>query len=324
MIALQLYDPHPSSTPQLGLRGYYEKHILPEIQDQQTTSSLLSDRVALKHWERITSDPPLTQINQNHLASFRDGLLAKDLSPATVNKYWRELRSIFNWAADEDYIPKAPSISRRSKSKLVVELPKVQRETLSIEEVTRLFKACRKATYPAGGELPAPKLWRTAIVLWWFYGARTMDILKHLQWGNVHWNDRLLKFTAQKTGKLQGLPLTDLVIAHLQSVKRNSKHIFSGFRTPGYFRKETGDWKRGFYTTWRHEIQPAASLSEIDIKHFRETMVTRNNGIEAGLGNWIAGHYMPGVSAQSYDLPTQRIRDAIERTPVPDCFNEID
>ncbi len=329
MIALRLFDPvetgsvEPSEQP-LRLRGYYEKFILPEIKEEQSASSLMQDRVALNHWEALTDDPVIDQVSREHVIAYRDGLIKKGLSPATINKCWREVRAMFNWAEEEEVISKAPAISRRSKSKLVKQPPKMQRETLSIEEVTRLYRACARATYPVGGEVPAPKLWRTAIVLWWFYGARTMDVIGKLSWENIHWNDRLLKFSAQKTGKLQGLPLTDLVISHLKSIKRNSRLVFPGFKTKGCFLRGSQTWKNGYYTTWRRDIQGTANLSGIYIKHFRETMVTRNNGIEAGLGNWIAGHYMPGVSAQNYDLPTQRIRDAIDRTPVPDCFNEID
>lgn len=325
MIALKLYSPSAETEPpanQLSLRGYYQKEVLPEIRYEQAASSLEQDEIALRHWERYTTNPPIVEIGKEHIAMFRDGLIARGLANSTVNKYWRELRAVFNWAQDEAVISRTPVISKRSKSKLLKEPSKRQRETLTIDEVTRLYKACSKATYPDGGETPAPKLWRTAVVLWWFYGARTMDLLKHLEWSNVLWNDRLLRFAAQKTGKLQGLPLTDLTAAHLKSIMKKSNRVFPGFNTKGS-RLHSG-WKRGFYTSWRAEIQPEAGLSGIDIRHFRETMVTRNNGIEAGLGNWIAGHYMPGVSAQNYDLPTQRVRDAVDRTPVPECFNEID
>lgn len=330
MIALRLFEPTEQecfsepSEQELSLRGYYERCILPEIEHEQSPSSLQQDRVALNHWERLTGDLPLSKIDREQIVAYRDGLVARGLAPATVNKCWRELRSMFLWAADEDVIPKAPQVSRRMKSKLVKQPAKIQRETLTIDEVTRLYKACKKATYPAGGEIPAPKLWRTAIVLWWFYGARTLDVIGKLSWENVQVNDRLLRFAAQKTGKLQGLPLTDLVIEHLKSIKRNSNLVFPGFKTKGCFLQEKQVWKNGYYATWRGEIQTEAGMSEVKIKHFRETMITRNNGIEASLGNWIAGHYMPGVSAQHYDLPTQRIRDAIERTPVPECFLEID
>lgn len=321
--AVRLYDPAQDDQRRLTLREFYEETILPVIQLEQSQRSLVEDRVALNHWERLTGNPDLKSISRKHIARFRDGLI-EGRSAATVNKCWREIKSMLRWASEEDVLERVPVISHRSKSRLCKEAPKKQRETLSMDEITALYRACRAATYPAGGRVPAPKLWRCAIVLWYFYGARTLDVVRELTWDNIHWQDRLIVYRAMKTRKLQGVPLTDLVVKHLRSVQRSSPQIFAGFRTPGHHNARTGKWKRGYYTTWRNEIQPAAELSGIWIKHFREAMITRNNGIEPGLGNWIAGHYMPGVSAQNYDLPTKRIREAVESTPVPECFYELD
>ncbi len=80
----------------------------------------------------------------------------------------------------------------------------------------------------------------------------------------------------------------------------------------------------GYYATWRHEIcEQAALLAPIQLKHFRERVVTRYNAMHPGLGSWIAGHYVPGVSAQSYDLPTDQIREVLGSAPVPECFRSI-
>lgn len=323
MIAtVRLFAPSDASQ-ELTVRDFYQDTVLPVIQHEQSPRSLAEDRIALNHWERITGDPAIRKVNRDHITQFRDGLLRRKCSPGTVNKYWREIKAILSWASAEQVIGQVPSLSHRSTSRLIKEQPKRQRESLSDEEVTALYLACKKATYPAGGQVPAPKLWRTAIVLWWHYGARTLDVVRELTWDNVHFEDRLLKFTAMKTRKLQGLPLTDLVIEHLNSIKRSSHQIFAGFQTTGHYSRKRNRWKRGYYTTWRNEIQPEAKLQGIEIKHFRETMLTRNNGIEAGLGNWIAGHYMPGVSAQNYDLPTRRIREAIESIEPPACFYDL-
>ena len=194
--ALRLHIPSDDSVSRLTLRDYYLESILPEIQHEQAPSSLSEDRTALNHWERHTSNPALTEITAQHLAQLRDGLTSGGASPATVNKCWRELRSMFNWAAEDGAIEKAPQISRRSKSRLVKQPPKRQRETLTDAEISRLWLGCRKATYPAKQHCPAPKLWRVAIVLWYFYGARTLDVIGQLKWTNILWSDRLLQFTA--------------------------------------------------------------------------------------------------------------------------------
>jgi len=97
MIALRLFNPEYVSEPteqELSLREYYEKCILPEIEHEQSASSLQQDRVALNHWERLTGDLSISKINREQVVAYRDGLVARGLAPATVNKCWRELRSI--------------------------------------------------------------------------------------------------------------------------------------------------------------------------------------------------------------------------------------
>jgi integrase len=306
----------------ITLRDYYASVLKPELVENQSKNSLKEDETAMRHWERHTANPDIRDATKEDLIAFRDGMAAAGLAGPTQNKYWRELRAILQAAQDDEIISRVPAIGRRMKCRLVDVGPKRQREPLTEAELERLWRACTKATYPRGGQFPAPLLWRVAIVLWWTYGQRTMDVLRWLDWRCVWWSPRVIRFEAMKTGKLQGLPLTPIVEQHLRSIKGHSERMFPGFNTPGCFLKKTGTWKRGYYATWNNEICRAAGL-DIDIKHFRERAVTFYNGLEPGLGGWIAGHYMPGVTAQNYDLPTLRIRDAMNSAQVPDCFFEI-
>lgn len=305
----------------LTLRAYYDTVLLPEIREAQSPNSLRSDRTALNHWERLTGDPDLREVTREHLILLRDGLVCSD---STKDKTWRELKAMFEAAAEDQLIARVPAIARRMKCRIVSHAVKrPQREIITEAELTRLWRACAHATYPAGGEHPAPQLWRVALVLFWTYGARTLDFFQHLRWEHLRWGDGLLSFTAAKTRKLQGLPLTSTVEQHLRSIKGHSERVFPGFETPGS--RLHGGVKRGYYATWNHEIVAQAELAvPVQLKHFRQRVVTYYNGIEPGLGGWIAGHYMPGVTAQHYDLPTQRIRQAICSAPVPACFRELD
>lgn len=317
----------------LTLRTYYEQVYLPEIASSQSAGARKEDRIALNHWERIIEEVDIRDVHRGHLVAFKDAL-QEGRSDATVNKTWRELESMFKAAVEDGILDRLPQIGRRMKGRLIArEQKQPQRQIVTEEELERLWLECRKATYPRNTQFPAPKLWRVALVLFWTYGGRTMDFLKHLRWDSVRFSDRLLTFTAQKTSKLQGLPLTPLVIEHLRSIKGHSERIFPGFNTKGGWIRSRGGQvlptpkrKPGFYDTWNVEICGAAGLlEEIKIKHFRQRVVTRYNAISGGLklGSWIAGHYMPGVSAQNYELPTDEIRELIETAPVPECFQQI-
>lgn len=320
--ALDDTGPDPDET--LTLRHYYSEWVLPEL-SHAAPRSLVEDSTALKHWEHYTHDPDIRGLTRQDLELLRDGMLQDEYAAATINKTWRELKMMMEFAHDERVISVVPKIGYRMKSMLLKEHPKIQRETISDFEVEQLWRSCQAATYPRDRVTPAPKSWRVALYLFWLYGARTWDVFS-LEWKNVKFRDRLIQFEAMKTRKLQGLPLTDLGIRHLRSISNHSHRVFPGFNSRGCFLKRTGKWKTGYYTTWRNEIFRTSEIETyIVLKNFRETMLTRFNGNadEPGLGNWIAGHYVPGVSAQCYDLPTKRIRKAIESVTVPACFEEI-
>lgn len=308
----------------ITLRDYWTRCVLPDLnqmvsEGEMSRRSITEDRHALNAWERHTANPDIREVTPAILEQFKSSELERQLSPATINKHWRELSAMFSHAVYEELIPRKPQIGHRRRSRLLREPPKRQREALTEAEVERLWNQTNRATYPARSQFPAPQLWRVWIVLCHTYGPRPID-LKKLRWDDVRWNDRLLQFEATKTGKLQGLPLTDTVIAYLRSIKGHSELVFPGFRSTGC-KLSSGKWKRGYYATWRSEIADGLA-PEIHFKNFRETMVTRYNRLEKDLGAWVAGHFIPGVTAQNYDLPTEAIRKAIEAAPVPLCFLE--
>jgi integrase len=311
----------PSET--ITLRSYYARVLLPELlAEEQAHKSIQSDWCAIRRWEELTPDRDLRDIGRDDLLAFRDRLAARGRSPATINCYWREVKAVFEDAVYRGLLPRVPALGRRQKSRLVKEPPKRQRKPLTETELTQLWRNCSAATYPAGRQFPAPLLWRVALMLFWTYGARTLDMLRALTWPSIDLDARLLRFEAMKTSKLQGLPLTDAVVAHLRAIRGRSDRVFPGFDSTGCVLR-AGPVKRGYYTTWRRVIGADSFAPPIWLKHFRESMVTRFNALWPDLGAWVAAHYMPGVTAQHYDYPTERIRSAIESAPVPACFAEV-
>jgi integrase len=306
------------STDRITLRLFYERCMLPDDAESLSPRTLAEYRCALNRWEELTFDPDMREISDNTIRQLRDGLQqVRGQQPPTINKTWRHIKCILNYGCERRVLPDVPQLGRKKKSRLLKESPKQQRETLTTAEVASLVGACRFATYPARQHAPAPKLWSVALYLFYMYGARTFDVLRKLSWNEVRFTDRLLQFEALKTSKLQGLPLTDLGLRLLRSIRGPSQRVFPGFNTTGHQRGD-GRWKKGYYTTWRSEITAGAELlAPVQLRNLRESAVTRWNDIKTDLGDWIAAHYMPGVNAQHYDYPTREIRDAVESFAVP-------
>lgn len=338
MIALKLYEPtteqeqYDSHDPRslfrpgetITLRDWYERVMLPEIKEWQSSRSIDSDWTALRHWESVFPALDVRQVTREHVKKFA-AYLSRRRSPATVNKVWRELRPMLTYAAECGVIDAPPDMGYRRKSKLVREAPPEQREPITVDEVTRIWGACRHATYPDGLPMHPMHYWRAALVLFWLYGPRTLDLFAGLTWGDVRTDSRRLLIRAAKTRKIQGLPLTDIAIRHLDRIRplrwAQDDRVFRGFNSRGFLADDGSIARRGFGSTWRVEICGAAAIDPpIAFKNFRETAVTRYNAIEPGLGAWIAGHYVPGVTAQHYDYPSERIRAAVESAPVPEVF----
>lgn len=321
---------------ELTLRQFYDAHTRPESAGL-ADATLALDRQALAYWERDTPNRPIGEVERGDVQQLLDGLrtrgsIAKPGEPlkdATINRVWRHVAKIFSHAVELRFLSAVPTIGRRMRSKLVHEAAKHQREPVTFDELERIWRGCAQARYPRRGSYPAPKQWRVAEVLFALYGARTEDTLG-LTWEDVRFGEKLIRFQAMKNRKVQGLPLTELVAAHLRSIRpfaaSPTTRVFPGFKSRGHWDARLKNWKPGYYTTWRNEILPAAGIDDggLLFKHFREAAVTRYNGIEPGLGSWIAGHSVPGVTAQFYDLPTKRIREAIEEQALPDCFREVD
>ena len=311
-----VHFPTESDAADLTLREFYEQQLLPDF-SHQSKNSIKEDRIALNHWDRIVGSVPLAGIGREHVQQLRDGLIRRGLSDATINKTWRELKAMLEAARDDDLIAAVPTVGRRMRSRLIrKEVRARQRELLTETDLDRLWKNCSKALYPSRN---APLLWRVVLVLMWTYGPRTLDCF-NLEWDDVRWGDRLIQFRAMKTGKLQGLPMTDTVAVWLRKAKQGTsgRRVFPGFNSPGC-RLTCGGVKRGYYLTWRQEISPG---DRVLLKHFRQRVVTKYNAQSGAisLGSWIAGHSIPGVSAINYELPTAEIRSAIESMPIPACF----
>lgn len=150
---------------------------------------------------------------------------------------------------------------------------------------------------------------------------RTHDLVK-MQRSAILWNAGLVRWVADKTNKLQGLPITEPVRWHLKQwleVAGPGDRLFEPLKRAGHLNAKTGDWSTGYYATWRSEIAVDCN-PPIQLKNFRQTMVTEMNTIEPGSGAWCAGHSPLDVTGKHYDQPTKRIREAFAARLVPPCF----
>ena len=363
----------------LTVRLFYDKFLAAEDADELSHNTVRDKRTAFTHWERYTRNPDVREAVDNDARDYRDGLLAGGVSPTKSNTYWSYIATVFRIAEAEGVVSRRPGTTRKHKGRLVkVSKTKDQRALVTADEINPLVEACKVATYP---DRPwCLTGWRTLLLLYWTYGARTLDFVNMTR-SQIDFEANTLEFEAIKTSKLQRLPLTPSVAAATAKLLElhTSERVFDGWSSPGSWLRATEAnglkrllppqkraWKGGYRATWNGQICEAAGvmphtgpridplydaakpflapsdatinaeakrlgrLPVVKIKHFRELMVSEVNSMSGAvgsvrkLGNWIAAHYMAGVSEQHYDDPGDEIAAVLNHRDqtLPSAFRE--
>jgi len=338
MTALRIYSPDsptfattrvtpPANWPAPTLRQIFDQHVRPELQ-QHAPKTIEEYESLLNDWERLTGNPPASELSRSTLVEFREQLRQEKFrrskistprlrSPATINKKFRTLFPLIRlcWPKDShnpgglglcDYFPLPKRLKEEQK------LPFV----FSHEELDRLYDAAGSASWPARN---AAIIWRTIFVLHYSTGPRTYDLLG-LEWSDIDLEFGpfgAVSFQASKTGKLQRIPLNRSTRAHLDQLRKSSrsKRLFPRF---DYSNRST------ILRNWR-QLRAAAALPErARMEDFRKTCNTAYEDLSRGVGEWILGHRLGGVNAQNYYNPTNKVLDAVLALPLPSRFRSLD
>jgi len=352
---LQPPQPPPQNQEPLTLPQFYAQHLLPVRGRRISDRTRAADTEALTAWAKHTSNLDLRSMDWSNqvaarrslkllraeLQAFVRGMEAAGIVATTINKRLRHIRTMLRKAADPIdhallmHVPDlGTDFTGTGSGWKMPETRQMPRDVISTVEMESLFHATTAAD--------DPHLWKCIILLLWTFGARTEDTYFRLTWDLVDFDKRVMRFTAGKTSKLQGVPLTDTCLAALRSLaSRPGDRVFS-ISHKGTWTQSKG-WVPGYYTTWSRDILPAGRFAvqrgpashkqacnsvpgvrpNLMFHHFRKTMLTQLNCYSDKAGNWVAAHYMPGVSDQFYDTPTERVTRAVEAREaerLPECF----
>lgn len=237
--------------------------------------------------------------------------LRQELAVATVRSTWYQLRTVLNAAVRLKAIDQAPR-----PNAVVFEESDDDEDlfcrTWSPAELDAIFR----------GLAETPDL-QVAFVLACNVGARPVDLFC-LRWEQVRLDtDRpVIRFRARKTGKLHGIPLAGLTVAHLKRLRR-SQLFEQGLLFPGRSAASASDPERSKSARRRNAIIKAAiSAAGVDPvpnkpwQICRATCNTRLENHRPGCGRFVLGH-ANGVNAVSYHDPSELVFEAIDSLPQP-------
>jgi integrase len=130
----------------------------------------------------------LSHITPKDVLAYRNSITKTGKAARTANLSVRVVSAAFNAAVRQHIIESNPATALES-----LPVKAEEKGTFTATQVSKLARA-------ADGD------WRRAILLGYYTGARLSDVA-NMRWSAIDWSNKIIQFTASKTGKAVTLPL---------------------------------------------------------------------------------------------------------------------
>lgn len=325
----------PEGEERITLRSAFVKFLLPRLTGQRAAGTLEAYETTLRHWEKLTPDPDVRDIDDLTLDLFRDAMLIENTAE-TVKKQWRSIRAVLRACCPRNSSNRS---GRPRAESLLVDVPCFEisgerrprrKRVATDDELTRMYLAADAAKYPRKKAHSPGDYWRTILVLIATFGPRRDDSLL-LARGEVILSTQCpdpelrlvnpwgwLSFVPRKTKRTKPdpllLPLTRVVHAHLDL-------ILSGTIGDRVF--PVGD-NRGTWRECLNRIQEAAGIEKPFTFHdLRTTANIRWHDLPGShrAGEDVLGHAPRGVNARNYEEAVSRLCRLAPQFTLPAAMN---
>lgn len=311
-----------------SLRAIYRRYVAPTLIDraEKTREAYLT---ALSHWERLTCDPPVSVINSETLLNFQLDMKCElkrngeRRSSATVNKNLRVLHPLITLLMPPDvHNPDGLGIIPYLRFPRALAQPEQIPRVLTHAELDRLYENASVVRWPSeeATGIKADLFWKTIIVALRNCGPRVYDLFElnsdSISFECEDWpsfNLGWIRFRANKTGKLQRIPINAVTMAHFKAILRGTSRVF-----PSCFSYSN---KSRVLEHFRNIIDAARFIDPIVMNDLRKTCNTHYRRLgKPDVGDFILGHSSRGVNARNYYDPTLDVLEAVRDLPQPQSF----
>jgi len=204
---------------------------------------------AIKHFERISKPARVSAIGAATIDEYiakrrleRGRKRGSTVSPATVNKELRHIKSVLRIANEWGYLPKVPRVRMMREPKKLIRY-------ITADHFAAIYKACDVATKPAGLPYSAADWWRGLLTYTYMTGWRIGEPLSLLRDDLDLEKGHAITRHGDNKGKSDELvPLHPIVVEHLQRLASFDPLVF-----PWNHNRRTLD-------TQYHQIQQAAGV----------------------------------------------------------------
>ena len=276
---------------------YIKTYVRLELKEQRNEEYLVM-RLAAQFKGRY-----LHQIDQLMVRQFMARRL-KDVRPASVNREFQTLKSMFNRAIEWDMLNgKNPAVGinnipqNNSRCRWLTEQEQARLLSCCHENLTRVLVLIALKTGMRWGEIKTLK---------WSQSPRSNYI--DFANGVIFVHEAL-----SKSQKSRHIPLSNAVRRALESIERipGEEYIFLNPET----KKPLGSVKRSFHTAMRR-----AGITNFRFHDLRHTFASQlvRNGVDLYVVQKLLGHSTPKMTQRYAHLRQDQLKDAIEKIDIQD------
>jgi len=305
---------HHSLSAGLTLEHFFAEIYRPTYLADARPATLRYYAGALRHWKRLTDDPPLMKIDLAQLAAFRTALRV-GRSAATVNSIMRAIQALLNKAGPPGYKNRdAAGILRRTPWLKPLKEPKRKPVAPRPETLDRLYYAAAVAEKPLLDGIRPEAWWRGLMVAAYTTGYRRGALLA-LRWDWVDLLGRTIRVPAEidKCGEDRVKPIGQVLVAHLLPIRSRHPLVFAWPHSPS-------TWYRHW---WR--IQRAAGVEPRmkwhDLK--RSCLTAYATCASPAVTQLMGDHKCLSTTLRFYADASDEAREAVERLPLPPGFRSV-
>lgn len=293
-LELGIWQKYEKST-QIKINDLFFSHYLPNSKLTHKTSHAREGSYR-NHILPAFGNEFASSITRHKIRTWRNSLLAKNLSPATVNKLMVILGQLIDIAYELEIkdVPERRKLGLKSLSVLPS-----NDLFLSSEQLSKLRTECAKSSNVN---------LLTIIDLLIFTGARKREILD-ATWNNIDFNLRLLTVPCSKNGKPRHITLCQRaldILAELRAKRSNSFYVLPN--------PLTGEPYGCIFHAW-DKARVAAGLPHVRVHDLRHSFASAlvNSGVSLYEVQQLLGHASIKTTQRYAHLDQGRLQSSVER-----------
>jgi integrase len=247
----------------------------------------------------------LTHVTPKDVLAYRNSISKTGKAARTANLSVKVVSAAFNAAVRQHIIESNPTTALES-----LPVKAEEKGTFTPAQVSKLARA-------ADGD------WRGAILLGYYTGARLSDVA-NMRWSAIDWSNKIIRFTARKTGKAVTLPLHP----QLEHVLLKNAGIGNAPMFPALVGRGTGG-KHGLSGRFNAIMEKAgiegkrtqasggrtlSSLSFHSLRHSFNSALA-NAGVSQEIRQKLTGHASAEMNAIYTHHELAPLRAAVEKLP---------